>query len=66
MSREDFCSVLRVFCIFAGKYERISEKIDVFSWTSSMYKVVFMLEEESTPERGPSMVFVLVAGATQG
>ena len=40
MSREDFFSVLRVFCIFAGKYERISEKIDVFSWTSSMYKVV--------------------------
>ena len=25
-----------------------------------------MLEEESTPGRGPSMVFVLVVGATQG
>ena len=25
-----------------------------------------MSEEESTPGRGPSMAFVLVAGATQG
>ena len=66
MSREDFCSVLRVLCIFAGKYEKNFRKDWCIFMDFDYVQSVVMLEEESTPGRGPSKVSVLVEGATQG
>ena len=55
------------FCVYLQEStKRISEKIDVFFMDFDYVQSVVMLEEESTPGRGPSKVSVLVEGATQG
>ena len=66
MSREDCIMYYMCFLfILHEKYEFFQKSL-MFVMDFEYVQGGVMLEEESTPGRGPSMVFVLVVGATQG